>query len=238
MKYFKFAQISQETGISWAIEQPISGPSWPEITGLDLNKSIQLSYNQTYYIAPVGNKAKPNPENHIFELTDEEYANELKKHVEHILNLEKNSIYQEEINFRRSIFSKYHETATAAGIYKYQQAKAFVEDETADVPDLIVEAQARGIEVGTLANRIIENHEAFRNKEAKIAGIRGKILDRLDGYVFDLENPNDSYEEFLTEEVIGTTTENEYEDDEMIEKEVDVKVRKYQLSLGTRFQYE
>jgi hypothetical protein len=238
MKYFKFAKISRETGISWAIKQPISGPSWPEITGLDLNNSIQLSYNPTYYIAPVGNKAKDNPENHIFELTTEEYANELKRHVEYILNQEKDSIYQEEFNFRQSIFSKYHDTATAAGIYKYQQAKAFVEDESTDVPDLIVEAQARGLEVITLANRIIENHEAFRNKEAKIAGIRGKILDRLNGYTFDLENPNASYEEFLSEEVIGTSTENVYEDGEMIEKEVDVKVRKYQLSLGTRFQYE
>jgi hypothetical protein len=26
MKYFKFAQISQDTGISWAIAQPVSGP--------------------------------------------------------------------------------------------------------------------------------------------------------------------------------------------------------------------
>jgi hypothetical protein len=238
MKYFKFAKISQETGISWIIEQPISGPSWPEIPGLDLNKSIQLSHDQRYYIAPVGNKAKPNPENHIFELTNEEYANELKKHVEHILNQEKDSIYQEEYNFRQSIFSKYHDTATVAGVYKYQQAKAFIDNESADVPDLQVEAHARGVDVVTIANRIIENHEAFRNKESKIAGIRGKVLDRIDAYTFDLTNPNESYEEFLSEEVIGTTTESVFEDTDMVEKEIDVKVRKYQLSLGTRFQYE
>lgn len=238
MKYFKFAKISQETGISWVIEQPISGPSWPEITGLDLNKSIQLSYDSRYYIAPVGNKAKPNPENHIFELTDEEYANELKKHVEHILNRERDSIYLEEHNFRQSIFSKYHDTATVAGVYKYQQAKAFIDNESTDVPDLQVEAHARGVDVVTIANRIIENHEAFRAKESKIAGIRGKVLDRIDAYTFDLTSPNESYEEFLSEEVIGTTTESVFEDTDMVEKEIDVKVRKYQLSLGTRFQYE
>jgi uncharacterized DUF497 family protein len=238
MKYFKFAQISEETGVSWAIEQPISGPSWPKIDGLDLNKSIQLSYEQTYYIAPVSNKAKANPDNHIFELSFEEYANALKRHVEYLLDEEKNHIYQEEFNFRQSIFGKYHDTATVAGIYKYQQAKAIVEDEDTDAPDLLMESQTRGVDIITIANRIIENHEAFRNKDAKIAGIRGKILDRINAYTFDLEKPNESYAEFLTEEVIGTKLEMNFEDGEMVEKEFEVKVRKYQLNLGTRFQYE
>jgi len=238
MKYFKFAQISEETGISWAIERPIYGPSWPKIDGLEINKSIQLSYDPTYYIASVSNKAKANPDNHIFELSFEEYANTLERHVEYLLEEEKKHIYQEEFNFRQSIFGKYHDTATVAGTYKYQQAKAIIEDEDTDAPDLLIESQTRGVDIITLANRIIENHEAFRNKDAKIAGIRGKILDRINTYTFDLKNPNDSYAEFLTEEVIGTTIKSDFEDWEMVEKEFDVKVRKYQLSLETRFKYE
>jgi hypothetical protein len=238
MKYFKFAKISKETGISWAIAQPISGPSWPDIPGLDLNTSIQLSHNSIYYIAQVDDTAEANPENHIFELTTEEYAQEIKQHVMHMLNKEKDSIYQEEHNFRQSIFSKYHETATTAGIYKYEQAKSLLENEEADAPDVRAEASARGVNVTVLAQRIVENHESFRQKEAKIAGIRGKILDRLEEYEFDLNGADASYAEFLTEEVIGTKTYTEFENGESVEKEVDVKVRKYSLSLGARFQYE
>ena len=238
MKYFKFAQISQDTGISWAIAQPVSGPSWPEIPGLDLNTSIQLSHSPIYYIAQVDDTAEANPENHIFELTAEEYAEELKTHVMHILNKEKDSIYTEEYAFRESVFSKYHDTASIAGIYKYEQAKELIADETAPAPEVRAEAAARDVDVLTIAQRIIENHESFRAKETKIAGIRGRILDRLETFEFDLENPNDSYAEFFSNEVIGTRTENVFEDGEMIEKEVDVTVNKYVLALGTRFQYE
>jgi hypothetical protein len=237
MKYFKFALISAETGTSWAIAQPISGPSCPEILGLDLSTSIQLAHSSIYYIAKVSDEAIANPDNHIFELTATEYAQELKQHVMYQLDKEKDSIYQEEYNFRNSIFNKYHDTASTAGIYKYEQAKALVADATAAAPDVRAEATARGIEPGVMATRIITNHEDFRTKEAKIAGIRGKILDRIGVYVFDLENADTSYTEFLTEEVIGTGTRNEMEDGNMVEKVVDIKVRKYQLSLGARFQH-
>jgi hypothetical protein len=238
MKYFKFTQISADTGISWAIAQPISGPSYPDIPGLDLNNTVQLAHAPIYYIATVANEAVSDPDNHIFELTDGEYAEELKQHVMYHLNQEKDSIYQEEYNFRQSVFSKYHETASTAGIYKYEQALALVEDGTAAAPDVRAEATARGVAPGVIANRIIENHEDFRSKEAKIAGIRGKILDRVSAYVFNLEDADGSYTEFLSEEVIGTRTGQVFEDGELVEKEIDVKVRKYQLALGARFQYE
>jgi hypothetical protein len=238
MKYFKFAQISQDTGISWAIAQPVSGPSWPEILGLDASASIQLAHAPVYYIASVSNEAVADPDNHIFELTAGEYAEELKQHVMHQLNKEKDSIYQEEYNFRQTIFSKYHDTASTAGIYKYEQAKALVADATAAALDVRAEATARGVAPSVIANRIITNHEDFRAKEAKIAGIRGKILDRVSAYEFNLEDAGGSYAEFLTEDVVGTRTGQVIEDGEMVERVVDVKVRRYQLALGTRFQYE
>ena len=237
MKYFKFAQISAETGISWAIAQPISGPSFPDIPGLNTSSLVQLAHSPTYYIVPVDEGAVSNPDNHIFELTVAEYAQELKQHVMYQLDKEKDSIYQEEYNFRSSIFSKYHDTASTAGIYKYEQAKALVADATAAALEVRAEATARGVEPGVLATRIIANHEDFRTKEAKIAGIRGKILDRIGAYVFDLDNADASYTEFLTEEVIGTETRNVMEEGNMVEKVVDIKVRKYQLSLGARFQH-
>jgi hypothetical protein len=238
MKYFKFAQISQDTGVSWAIAQPVSGPSHPDIPGLEISNSIQLAQTPIYYLGRVANEAVADPGNHIFELTVSEYAEELKQHVMYRLNKEKESIYQEEYDFRQSIFCKYHDTASTAGIYKYEQAKALVADATAAAPDVRAEATARGVAPAVIANRIITNHEDFRAKEAKIAGIRGKVFDRVEAYVFNLEDADSSYTEFLTEEVIGTRTERTFKDGEMVEKVVDVKVRKYQLALSTRFQYE
>jgi hypothetical protein len=238
MKYFKFAKISADTGISWAIEQPTSGPSWPEIPGLDLNKAIQLATNPTYYVAPVGNAANPVAENHIFQLTFEQYAKEIEQHVLYNLNREKEWIYEAEHLFRNSIFNKYHETASIAGIYKYEQAKVLVADVDADAPVIRIEADARGVDPVVMANRIIENHESFRNKEAKISGIRGKILDRLNAYQFDLSDPEGSYDEFMSEEVIGTRTLPEWQRAIGEPTEVEVKVRKYQISLESRFNYE
>ena len=238
MKYFKFAQISQDTGISWAIAQPVSGPSYPDIPGLDLNNTVQLAHAPIYYIATVAKDAVADPDNHIFELTADDYAEELKQHVMLQLNREKDSIYQEEYEFRQSVFNKYHETASTAGIYKYEQALALVADDTVAAPDVRTEATARGVAPSVIANRIIENHEDFRTKEAKIAGIRGKVFDRLESYEFDLEDVDGSYAEFLTEEVVGTITRNVHEDGNTVERVFDVKVRKYQLALGARFQYE
>lgn len=238
MKYFKFTQIDAETGISWAINQPISGPSWPDIPGLNLNETVQLAQNSIYYLAKVDDSAVANPDNHFFELTLEEYAQELKDHIMIKLNQEKNTIYQQENEFRNSIFSTYHETATVAGIYKYNQAKEFLTDSSAPAIELRAEAQARGVTVEVMANRIIQNHENFRQKEAKIAGIRGKILDRLQSFTFNDQDPDASYNEFMTEETIGTTKRNEFENGEMVEKDVDVKIHKYSLNLPARFQYE
>lgn len=238
MKYFKFAQISADTGISWAIAQPVSGPSWPNIPDLDLNTTVQLAHAPIYYLAKVSDQATPNPANHIFELTLAEYAEELNQHVMYQLNREKESIYQQEYDFRNSIFSKYHDTASIAGIYKYEQAKAVLLDATAPAPEVRAEALARGLSVEVMAERIIQNHEQFRAKEARIAGIRGRIQDRLNAYEFDLMDPDVSYAEYLTEEVVGTRMSMEFENGEMVEKEVTVTVRKYSLSLPTRFEYE
>ena len=281
MKYFKFTQIDAETGISWAIKQPISGPSWPNIPGLNASEVIQLAQNPIYYLTKIDVDAlntqllsdwqarvdaqqpteeKPNPEsipqpdpivivgdpdNHFFELTAEEYDNELKEHALYLinqeldqLNQEKNTIYQQEADFRNLVFSTYHDTATLAGIYKYEQAKELVADETAAAPDVRTEATARGVTPLVMANRIIQNHESFRQKEAKIAGIRGKMQDRLNSFVFDLQNPETSLNEYMSEEVIGTRTETVFEDGVQVEKNIDIKAPKYTLSLSARFQHE
>lgn len=236
MKYFKFTQIDAETGISWAINQPISGPSWPDIPGLDMSSSIQLDY--FYYVTKGDDSVVANPSNHLFELTLEEYANEIRSIIINRINEIKATIYKEELEYRNSVFNIYHDTASLAGIYKYEQARELVANETAAAPDVRAEASARGVTPLVMANRIIQNHENFRAKESKIAGIRGKILDRIESFNFNMSDPDASYLEFFTEEVIGTTTEKVYEDGELVDIPKDVKVNKFSLNLPLRMQYE
>lgn len=234
MKYFKFAQISAETGISWAIEQPLSGPSYPSLPGL--TNIIQLDYNRLYYLGEVDDIAEEDPDNHIWELTLEEYANELNTHIQLNINKKLDRIYDEEKDFRKAILGKYDNTASIAGIYKYEQAKAYLADGTA-APDIEVEANLRGVNVATMSQRIITNHEAFRLKEAKIAGIRGLVYDRLNSFEFNMSDPKASYEEFISQEKIGTRIEMQFDPETGgdVETEVDVVVGKYELAISTRY---
>jgi hypothetical protein len=280
MKYLKFTQIDADSGISWAIKQPRSGPSMPNIPGLGSNPVIQLSHSPFYFVTKIDEDAinaqltseweakiaarleaglepfqegdfiprefrqpdpvvfETDPDKHFFVLTFEEYANELKDHVMYQVNNEKNTLYEQENNFRSSTFTPYHNTASVAGIYKYEQAKALIADSNATATEVRAEATARGVDVTAMANRIIQNHESFRTKEAKIAGIRGKMQDRLNAYTFDLTDPEASLTEYNSTEVMATVKQNVFENDEMVEKDVDVTVHKYSLALPARFEHE
>ena len=235
MKYFKFTQISEETGISWAIAQPRSGPSWPKLSGL--NSVVLLSYDSLFAVGKTDDTVEENRDNYLIELTSEEYALELKKHVEHKMGDIKNSMYREEQQFRKDMFAKYDQTASMAGIYKYEQAKELVNDSNAAAPEVRLEAQIRNITPLQMANRIIDNHEAFREKEAKIAGLRGMILDRIESYVFDLSDPEGSLQESERRETIGTEMSKEFRDGEFVSVEIDVKVPYYSLFIETRYKF-
>lgn len=237
MKYFKFTQISEETGISWMIKQPLSGPSLPFSLLPGLSNTTQLSYDPAYYIGQADDSAQANPDNFIFEITAQERAEELKKHVEHMRQERLDNIYSDEKEFRQGVFSKYDESASIAGVYKYDEAKALVADNTAAAPQIRQEATVRGVDPVTLAQRIITNHEDFRAKEAKIAGIRGMVQDRLTSYNFDLQSPDQSVEEFLSMEKVGEKTEKRFENGQMVDKTIDVMVGKYSLAIETRYQY-
>ena len=237
MKYFKFAQISADTGISWVIEQPISGPSYPPLPGLNI--TVQLMQDSRFYLGTANNTAKADPDNYIFELTPAEYAEEVKGHVEAHRQERLDRIYSEEKEFRQSVFGKYDDTASIAGIYKYEEAIELLADPTADALEVRNEAEVRGVDPVVMAERIVANHESFRDKESKIAGIRGMVFDRLTNFVFDSDDADASYADFFSQEKIGERTENKMnlETGVMEEVVVDVMVGKYELSIGTRFQY-
>ena len=96
--------------------------------------------------------------------------------------------------------------ASASG-YKYDAAVAFISSATPNV-GLTTEAFYRGCTVSTLANKIKTNHEAYVEKEAKIAGIRGMMYDRIDGILAGIDTSTvakslTSYAGIHTEEKIG-----------------------------------
>lgn len=236
MKYFKFTQISADTGISWVIDQPVSGPTLPFdiLPGL----SIVAEIDKPYYLGTANDEAQSNPKNYIFELSFEEFATELKNVTLSEITKRKIDIYKEEYDLRTSIFNKYHESASLAGIYKYEQAKLLVADSNAVAPDVRAEATAREMDLLVLANRIIQNHEDFRSKEAKIAGIRGKILDRLNSFVFDMNNPILSHSNFYKQvETIGIEIipVMNFETNQIERKEMEVKIGFYSTNLDRRF---
>lgn len=237
MKYFKFTQISAESGISWMIEQPLSGPSLPFTILPGLTNISQLAFDPAYYVGEADDSAQANPDNFIFEINAEERAELLKNHIDHIKYHRLQNIYDEENELRKGNFNKYDSTATVAGIYKYEEAKALVADNSAAAPSIRQEAILRNVTPLVLAQRIITNHEEFRTKEAKIAGIRGLIFDRLTNYTFDLQNPDTSMQEFFSTEKIGEITLKEIEDGVLIDKVKDVIVGKYELAIAYRYQY-
>ena len=200
MKIFKFLPVDAATGISVAIEKPKEGPTNPSFPSM----GHVYDFGGFRY-ATVGNTAKADPDNNIFEITQEEYDSLFESDFNSVKSRRIAEAYLQEKGVRESLFGKYHQTATVAGVYKYEQALAVLADPTASAPEVEAEATARGVDVEVIAQRIVDNHEAFRLTEAKLAGLRGKIVDRLEGLVFDSVDAEGSWKELVERtEVIGT----------------------------------
>lgn len=228
MKIFKFRQVDAKTGISVEIEKPKEGPTNPSLPGL-----VEIFDFNNYRYANVNNTAKANPENCIFEITQEEFASDIQSKVNQFLEMWKKELYENEKLLRNVVFGQYADTATSSGIYKYQDALKYLNNGEASI-ELTTEAEVRGVSVDEIANKIVENHEAFRVKEAKIAGLRGKILDRLNSYVFDETDALGSWKELAERlEVIGQREPMPG----IQEQDLDVKVGYYSPDLSTRWEY-
>ena len=230
MKIFKFRQVDAKTGISVAIERPMEGPTNPALPGL-----VEIFDEYNYYkYAHVDDTSTPDPENFIFEITEAELVDDVQGKVNDTLAYWKDLGYKNEKELRQLVFGKYDDTATSSGIYKYHEALKFLEDGTPSL-DITTEAEVRGVTETEIAERIVENHEAFRVKEAKIAGLRGRILDRLDAYIFDDTDPLGSWDELVKRmEVIG---QREPGPNPGPDPDLDVKVGYYYPELALRWQY-
>ena len=232
MKIFKFRQVDAKTGISVAIERPKEGPTNPSLPGL-----VEIFDEYNYYkYAHVDDSAVADPENFIFEITEAELVADVQGKVNDTLAAWKTQVYQNEKDLRQLVFGKYDDTATSSGIYKYNEALKYVETGTASL-DLTTEAETRGVTVEDIADKIIENHEAFRVREAKIAGLRGKIVDRLNAYTFDETDALGSWDELVKRmEVIGQRPPGPGPNPGP-DPDLDVKVGYYYPELALRWQY-
>ena len=192
MKYVKFYPVDAKTGISILKEESKNGPILPTIPGLD---NLCVDYYCEWYYGLASDDFVADPDNKIFELTEEEYYEELSNKMELLKKDAINRLYEDEKELREKKLAPYHDTATIAGVQKYQEAKKYVDEGVAS-EFLTTESEMRGIPVQELCEKIIEKYENFRLLDAKISGLRGKILDRINSFSLDPDNIWESHQEW------------------------------------------
>ena len=174
-KNFKWIKVDCVTGVSEATAKPTNGLANPNLSGL----TEQFDWGQ-YHYGTVDDSASSNDSNHIHEITDAEYIRDIHGKIAEFVREWKTLVYENELDLRRDELGTYADSvyASASG-YKYDAAVAFINNATPNA-GLTTEAFYRGCTVSTLANKIKTNHEAYIEKEAKIAGVRGLYTDRID----------------------------------------------------------
>jgi len=205
-KNIKWIKVDSVTGVSEATTKPTNGAANPNLSGL----TQQFDWGQ-YYYGTADDSVSTDDSNHIHEITDGEWIADIKGKIDEFVRTWKTVIYEQEIDLRKNQLGTYADSvyASASG-YKYDAATAFISSATPNA-GLTTEAFYRGTTVSTLANKIKTNHEAYITKEAKIAGIRGLLYDRIDGIMAGIDTSTvakalESYAGIHTSEKIGTRT--------------------------------
>ena len=205
-KNFKWIKVDCVTGVSEATARPTNGVANPNLSGL----TEQFDWGQ-YHYGTVDDSASSNDSNHIHEITDAEYITDIYGKIAEFVREWKTLVYTNELDLRRDELGTYADSvyASASG-YKYDAAVAFISSATPN-SGLTTEAFYRGTTVGTLAAKIKTNHEAYITNDAKISGLRGMIIDRIDGINAGLDTSTvikalESYAGIHTSEKVGERT--------------------------------
>ena len=206
-KQIKWRQVDAETQVSVAIADPHAGAANPNLTDL----VEQFDWGQYRYgtCADSVTINTASNDNYIFEISDSDYIADIKGKIEEYVREWKVTVYEQEKDLREQKLGTYGDTAYAAGAgYKYSAATAFLSNGTANA-GLTTEANARGVSVTVLANKIKAKHEEFITKEAQIAGLRGLLYDRIASIGINstsVDTALASYVGIHTDEVVGTAT--------------------------------
>ena len=205
-KNIKWIKVDSVTGVSEATTKPTNGAVNPNLSGL----TQTFDWGQ-YQYGTADDSVTVDPSNHIHEITDAEWITDIYGKIDEFVRTWKVVAYERELDLRKQQLGTYADSvyASAAG-YKYDAAVAFISSATPNA-GLTTEAFYRGTTVGTLAAKIKTNHEAYITKEAKIAGIRGLIYDRIDGILAGIDTSTvakalESYAGIHTEEKVGERT--------------------------------
>ena len=205
-KNIKWIKVDSVTGVSEATTKAKNGAVNPNLSGL----TEQFDWGQ-YKYGTADDSVTVDPSNHIHEITDAEWITDITGKINECVREWKVVVYEKELDLRKRELGTYADSvyASASG-YKYDAAVAFISSATPNV-GLTTEALYRGTTVGTLAAKIKTNHEAYITKEAKIAGIRGLLSDRIDGIVAGIDTSTvtkalESYAGIHTSEKIGERT--------------------------------
>ena len=205
-KNIKWIKVDSVTGVSEATTKPTNGSVNPNLSGL----TEQFDWGQ-YKYGTADDSVSTDDSNHIHEISDAEYITDISGKIAEFVREWKVVVYERELDLRKVELGTYADSvyASASG-YKYDAAVAFISSATPNA-GLTTEAFYRGTTVGTLAAKIKTNHEAYITKEAKIAGIRGLIYDRIDGILAGIDTSTvakalESYAGIHTSEKVGERT--------------------------------
>ena len=203
-KNIKWIKVDSVTGVSEATTKATNGAVNPNLSGL----SQTFDWGQ-YKYGTADDSVTVDPSNHIQEITDAEWITDITGKIDEFIREWKVVVYENEVKLRERELGTYADSvyASASG-YKYDAAVAFISSATPNA-GLTTEAFYRGTTVGTLAAKIKTNHEAYITKEAKIAGLRGMMYDRIDGILAGIDTSTvakalESYAGIHTSEKIGT----------------------------------
>ena len=203
-KNIKWIKVDSVTGVSEANTRAKNGAVNPNLSGL----TQTFDWGQ-YQYGTADDSVTVDPSNHIHEITDGEWIADIKGKIEEFVREWKTVVYEQEIDLRKKELGTYADSvyASASG-YKYDAAVAFISSATPNA-GLTTEAFYRGTTVNTVATKIKANHEAYITKEAKIAGLRGMISDRIDGILAGIDTSTvakalESYASIHTSEKVGT----------------------------------
>ena len=205
-KNIKWIKVDSVTGVSEATTKAKNGAVHPNLSGL----SQKFDWGQ-YFYGTADDSVSTDDSNNIHEITDAEYIRDIHGKIDEFVREWKTVVYENELDLRKRELGTYADSvyASASG-YKYDAAVAFISSATPNA-GLTTEAFYRGTTVSTLANKIKTNHEAYITKEAKIAGIRGLLFDRIDGIMAGIDTSTvakalESIAGIHTEEKIGEIT--------------------------------
>ena len=226
-KNIKWIKVDSVTGVSEATTKAKNGAVHPNLSGL----SQSFDWGQ-YQYGTADDSVTVDPSNHIHEITDAEWIRDIHGKIDEFVRTWKTVVYENEIDLRKSELGTYADSvyASASG-YKYDAAVAFISSATPNA-GLTTEAFYRGTTVNTVATKIKANHEAYITKDAKISGLRGLLLDRIDGIMAGIDTSTvakalESHAGIHTSEKVGTD-----------ENSNDVNAGFYNpAGLGQRYQY-